>query len=1610
MAQDYSDPELQLALELSKKTFEEEERRRNEGQDLIRFESPEAPLRREQIKQINRLFSQPSFESYLTSARDLTPSFNATSTTLGYNSHPQCSRTVNPTTLFPSSSAHSFDDRSYLYNTAPSSLPPLAPPLPPKTYHTTHVFPPAPDMNMRYDTPPPLPPRLHSTITSRSLNNIPSIYPALSASSSQRSASVVKDEFELFPTPSASDVVPYVNAELYVPYTMCSNRLLNGDLIDLGSSDEQEQCPLATLEQIRRDFDPLYRSPEKNVQIESTIPSLHVIETGTERGAAAKENLRQTPYQEGENKENYESEWLTLDCIRLEDHVPSVIRQIAIVKERGMKNCTSTSLYFMSPIADYLTTSALSVKVVVSKDYTWHQNGHTELALVCDTETSIDLLITQLLTDLLDESDLADGVPVEKYGLKIFGLDEFLPKTSALGNNLYVGNCILHGKDVKLEIGRFEPSFIRSSSPPPAWEKTKAQFKFSSVLDKEDIENMIVHLKSEMAEYEQAFRSSSTLSISASSNKVRQCVKMLCKLINSIEPMTLHQHLQNYLTATTTDQLKMARNDFIASLHSFISVYCQCTLSYYKLAPLRPFTKQKKEIINCKEKLAVKVDSVHNLVEMWTRDYSSFFVTVNVYYGTQVLAGHSKCISKTIKYDAFFPYIPINVYACFEDMLCTCPRETKIMFILSGIAIVPNASSGDATESTQRPLAFASLPLFDHEMVLRQGQVFIPLTVLKNPVLQPWGPYPLIANEKDPVLIVTLPTYDYIVVFPDVAVEFQSVKQDPSTLDSETQEYLMDLVEAGDTQKLTSDEQEMLWQKRSYLMHLPEALPLVLASVPDWGFYFLANVYQIIEGWVPLSPVQAMQLLLPQYPDMRIRQKAIEWIMCASSDFLFNALPQLVEALRFEIFESSSLAVALLTLSYKDRRFAFEIYWQLQQRIDHCVDFAYAQRCSLLQKELLERHEADHLRDEIARQHKLLNELDCIQMDLRREESDQTRLALLRARLGTLDGALLHHNVRLPCLPSFKCSGVVVKDCNIFNSNAKPLKIVFRGLNSTYSIIHKSGDDMRQDALVLQMVSFMNGIWLSEHLDLRMITFRCMPVGYRKGMAELVLDCATLCEIQKEFGVTGVFKEDILMNWLMKHNTTEFMYKQALDNFTRSCAGWCVATYVLGIGDRHNDNILVTTAGHVFHIDFGKYMGDWQTAGGFRRDRVPFVFTDEMYHVINGGNQQKESYQTFIDYCCQAFNYLRRNYTILANPLKMMACSDIAGMNVESLNFVEKNLMLELSETDAVIQFTQLINHSLKSAFPRINFFFHTLAQVMSSSGNSTKNNDNISFVPQLYTQATDGKISRVRVITFEKRFMPNKVYLYKVEVIRESEIVSSYVYRSFNEFNELYIKLRRRFPTVAFPALSSGTRMRSNVREVAQRRMVDVESFLRYLFTLSSEICHCDLVYTFFHLILRDSNIHSYIGTEESGNDSHRGQCEVYLKIQFNGNKQHSQLSIFVGHVKHLALLTTGQAPDAYVKSYIRPDPQNLTKKKTQVVKASQNPTFNREMYYDIVGGENVLSTRVLEVSVWNSGGLMDNNKLYLLYIPLQKLRNRPEDRKGNRVLEGWFAFDRNV
>lgn len=46
----------------------------------------------------------------------------------------------------------------------------------------------------------------------------------------------------------------------------------------------------------------------------------------------------------------------------------------------------------------------------------------------------------------------------------------------------------------------------------------------------------------------------------------------------------------------------------------------------------------------------------------------------------------------------------------------------------------------------------------------------------------------------------------------------------------------------------------------------------------------------------------------------------------------------------------------------------------------------------------------------------------------------------------------------------------------------------------------KVGDDVRQDALVLQIVTIMNNLWRKDGLDLRMLVYKVLPTARDRGM------------------------------------------------------------------------------------------------------------------------------------------------------------------------------------------------------------------------------------------------------------------------------------------------------------------------------------------------------------------------------------------------------------------------------------------------------------------------------------------------------------------------------
>ncbi|KAK1332407.1 hypothetical protein QTO34_007083 [Cnephaeus nilssonii] len=113
------------------------------------------------------------------------------------------------------------------------------------------------------------------------------------------------------------------------------------------------------------------------------------------------------------------------------------------------------------------------------------------------------------------------------------------------------------------------------------------------------------------------------------------------------------------------------------------------------------------------------------------------------------------------------------------------------------------------------------------------------------------------------------------------------------------------------------------------------------------------------------------------------------------------------------------------------------------------------------------------------------------------------------------------------------------------------------------------------------MLRLMDLLWKEAGLDLRMLPYGCLATGDRSGLIEVVSTSETIADIQlnsSNVAAAAAFNKDALLNWLKEYNSGDDL-DRAIEEFTLSCAGYCVASYVLGIGDRHSDNIMVKKNG-----------------------------------------------------------------------------------------------------------------------------------------------------------------------------------------------------------------------------------------------------------------------------------------------------------------------------------------------------------------------------------------------------------------------------------------------
>ena len=506
---------------------------------------------------------------------------------------------------------------------------------------------------------------------------------------------------------------------------------------------------------------------------------------------------------------------------------------------------------------------------------------------------------------------------------------------------------------------------------------------------------------------------------------------------------------------------------------------------------------------------------------------------------------------------------------------------------------------------------------------------------------------------------------------------------------------------------LSPVQKKLLFMCRDHYKTIPLSLPLFLRSV-DWTRPLqVLEASRYLDCWSKMQPEDNLALLNANYPDENIRLYACRRISQISDDDLVLYMPQLTQALSFEVHHFSSLGELLIERSLKSPHYVgHALFWALRSQL---FVKATAERFGLILEQFLML--CGGYRKQLLSEVRFVELISNLGALITVKDGYQEKGKYLRASI--LEGpSRLLEVCTLPVDSSMEVTDLCVEECKVMDSKKMPIWVTMQNSERDCEhlrLIFKSGDDLRQDILTLQMIRAMDNIWLENGLDLRMKPYRVVATGDQAGVIEVVSDSETTSDIQKNYGGTlGALKKNTLRDFLEEHNPDKAQMQKALDNFIKSCAGYCVATYILGIADRHNGNIMMTKTGHLFHIDFGHFLGNFKTKFGIQRERSSFVFTEEMAYAMGG--KKGEGFQVYKDCCCKAYNFVRKHGKRLINLFMLMTSAGLQELqNKEEIVYIRDMLSLKLTETEAEGKFNTEIEMALNNTFRRIDNLIHNM-------------------------------------------------------------------------------------------------------------------------------------------------------------------------------------------------------------------------------------------------------------------------------------------------------------
>ena len=484
-----------------------------------------------------------------------------------------------------------------------------------------------------------------------------------------------------------------------------------------------------------------------------------------------------------------------------------------------------------------------------------------------------------------------------------------------------------------------------------------------------------------------------------------------------------------------------------------------------------------------------------------------------------------------------------------------------------------------------------------------------------------------------------------------------------------------------------------LYNNYRHCLSDPGLMPALFRSVNWDSEEETKDIVERLKTRETIDLEYALEFFTPRYAVKVVREFAVRCIKAVPKNEMILYLPQLVQACKAEYTEE--LPDILINYAKDDQIFASSLYWIAQ------VEKETNETVGKLVVKLLESLNND-VKKSIDDQIELINRLTALLTEGNTGVSD-TKSKREKIR-DLLQNDPIHKTlqdfppVRIPLDPSVVIVGIDPVDVKVFQSKLRPVCIAFKKQDGGfYRVIFKVGDDMRQDQLILQLFEVMDHIFQRASMQLNITAYKTLAFSATFGCCEFIENSKAILDI------TSDEKERTIRNYLADANGQVDPAK--IERFTESLAAYCVMTYVLKIGDRHDNNILVTKDGRLLHIDYGFILGDVT-----KPFTPPLKLSREMVETID----PNDGLQRICDWACPAFNSLRKRARLILVLIELMFTAPLECFQqnpMRRLQQVENCLLLNCTEIEAINSLQATFSESLNSKMQVLWDAVHSVAQ-----------------------------------------------------------------------------------------------------------------------------------------------------------------------------------------------------------------------------------------------------------------------------------------------------------